>query len=102
MLKKLRRKFRRTSNKILRWMRDPDLDVIGVGVLSLTAGRTMFFAASTAAFASAGLYLYAAAFASVIAIDVFIQLEVLAALRRLMRFEILRELAAPLAIPLPV
>lgn len=92
MLKRLKVKFRRTMHRISDLIVDPPLDVLGAAVLGTSTGRTLLYGAFGATFIAVSMPLHATVFFAVMLFDAFIQIEVLSALRRLMRFEVAREL----------
>lgn len=92
MFSRIKNKVRRVIHKISDWFTDPPLDIIGIGVIGTYAGRTALYSAFGATFASVGMYTYAVTFFSVVLIDTLVHVEVLSALRRLMRFEVNQEL----------
>lgn len=93
MLKHLRQVLRRARLRTVRWLQDPDLDIIGLGVLATLTGRLVLYASIFAALATAGLWMPAIALTAVVGLDTVTHVEVLASLRRLMRYEVLRDVA---------
>ena len=92
MLKRLKMKIRRTIHHISDWIVDPPLDLLGAGVIGTITGRTLLYGAFGTTFTAVHMPLHATVFFAVMMLDLFIQVEVLGALRRLMRFEVAKEL----------
>lgn len=93
----LRLAFRRFRMRFLHFLQDPPLDVLGLGVISTLMGRSILFGAFATAFASAGMWFSAMTFATLVAFDVVTHAQVLVALRQLMHYEVLSEIAQPLS-----
>lgn len=93
MIKRFKIKLRRLVSKIKSFLKDPPLDVIGGGVIANLGGRTALYGAFAYSFAVIGQPGFSALFAVVMAFDILIHVEVLAALRRLMIYDVQEELS---------
>lgn len=93
MLKKLRAKLRKLLHQTKQLFQDPPLDIIGAGVLGSLVGRCALYGGFAISYGMIGQPLLSGLFMAVIATDIIIHLEVLAAFRKMMRHEIERELA---------
>lgn len=93
MIKRFKIKLRRIVNRVKTFLKDPPLDVVGGGVIANLVGRTSLYGAFAYSFAVIGQPGFSALFVAVMAFDILIHVEVLAALRRLMIHDVQQELS---------
>lgn len=74
----------KTTTTIRKWITDPDLTFVGAGIIGSLTGRSVLFGSLAWSSMMLGLWGYAALLLAVITVDVFIHLQSLLAIKRLM------------------
>lgn len=87
-MKRLRRSWLKAKRTARRNITDPALDVLGAGVLGSLSGRTALFAMGASVAIGQGAVGLGVAMVGAIFVDLYIHLQVLMSLRRLMAYEI--------------